>query len=87
MKKRGFCLGVALIVTAHGAAAKEVAPNDVNKPYLDPVKRERRFAAPENLNQTDGWQPYLSWHREARSLQGLNDRSDSLGAVVLHKQL
>ncbi len=86
MKKSVFCLGVAFIVTAHGAAAKEATPNDANKSYADPIKRERRFSAPENVNQTNAWQPYLRWHRDASS-QSLNVRSYSLLGVVPNKQL
>jgi hypothetical protein len=85
MKKSGFCLGIALIVTAHAAAAKEATPNEANKSLVDPVKRERRFSAPE-VKQTDAWQPYLRWHQDASS-QNLNDRSYSLLGVVLNKQL
>jgi len=86
MKKSVYCLGVALIVTAHGVAAKEAMPNDGIKSYADPIKRERRFSAPENVNVIDAWQPYLRWHRDASS-QSLNDRSYSLLGVVPNKQL
>jgi len=85
MKKSGFCVGVALIAAAHGAAAKEATPNEANKSLVDPIKRERRFSTPE-VNQTNAWQPYLRWHRDASS-QNLNDRSYSLLGAAPNKQL
>ena len=87
MKKSGFCIGIALILTSLGAAAKEAASNDVNKPYVDPAKRERRFVAPESMDPSTRWQPYLRWHRDATSLQGSNDRPDPLGRAVPYTQL
>lgn len=87
MKTSVFCLGFALILTAFGAAAKEAAPNGINKPHVDMGKRERRSAAPDSVNQSDGWQPYLRWHRDATSLQGSNNRPDPLGRVFPATQL
>lgn len=89
MKTSVFCLGVALISFAFGAAAKEAAPNgiSISKPYVDMGKRERRSAAPDSMNQSDGWQPYLRWHRDATSLQGSNNRPDALGRVFPATQL
>jgi hypothetical protein len=87
MNKSGFCLGVALIMIALGAVAKEATPNDVNKSYVDSGKREQRFPAVENVNQTERWQPYLGWHRDASSLQGSNNRSGSTGGSVPDRQL
>jgi hypothetical protein len=87
MKKSGFYIGMALILTSLGAAAKEAASNDVNKSYVDPGKRERRLVAPESVDQSTRWQPYLRWHRDASSLQGSNDRGDSLGRASPYTQL
>jgi hypothetical protein len=87
MNKRGFCIGMALILTSLGVAAKEAASTDVNKPYVDPGKRERRVAVPESIDPTTRWQPYLRWHRDASSLQGSNDRVDSLGRPARYTQL
>jgi hypothetical protein len=74
MKTGMSILGVALILAAGGAAARDATPADIRKPIVDPAKRERRFAAPGMVNQSDAWQPYLRWHRDAISLQGQADR-------------
>lgn len=87
MKKSGLYIGIALILTSLGAAAKEAASNDVNKPYVDPAKRDRRSVAPGNIDPSIRWQPYLRWHRDATSLQGSNDRRDPLGRAVPYTQL
>lgn len=87
MKNIDVCLGVALILTSLGASAKEAAPNDMNKHYVGPAKKERRVASPTGVDQFSDWQPYLHWHRDAVSLQGSNDRRDAFGRIVPVTQL
>ena len=87
--KTGICtLGIALVMFAGNAIAKDATPNEIRKSTVDPAKKERRFAAPSNgANQTDDWQPYLRWHRDAVSLQGQAERFDPLARDRVYTQL
>jgi hypothetical protein len=73
IKLSQLIIAIALIGAASIASAKDADPAGLNKPYVEPQKRERRHALPDLAERGLDWQPYLRWHRDATAFSGAGD--------------